>query len=79
MSAHLSISRVKAVLVVASAMLALAVGSVGIYWVLSDTAKRRTHDIGVRIALGAQSTLLLRTVLDSGVILIGAGVTVGAS
>jgi ABC-type antimicrobial peptide transport system permease subunit len=56
---------------------ALALAVIGLYGVLSHTVAQRTREIGIRMALGAQSTAVLRSVLRSGTILIALGIAVG--
>jgi len=59
--------------------MALALAIVGIYGLLAYSVAQRTHEIGVRMALGAQTADLVRMLFRSTLVLVGAGITIGAA
>ena len=60
-----------------TASMALLLGVIGIYAVISYSLAQRTHELGIRIALGAPSGALERLVLGHVALLVGIGVGVG--
>jgi predicted permease len=57
--------------------LALVLASIGLFGVLASLVSQRTHEIGIRMALGAQSRDVLRMVVGEGLLLVFLGVAIG--
>jgi putative ABC transport system permease protein len=76
-SASLAGRRFSLLLLGAFSVIALLLAGVGIYGLVSFSTSQRTHEIGIRIALGARARDVLKLVLREGLALTLAGVAVG--
>jgi putative ABC transport system permease protein len=82
-SQKLSYPHLRAIILTAFAGLALLLAGIGLYAVLSQLIAQRTQEFGVRMALGAQSSSILKLVIREGMLLtlagLAAGLTIAAS
>jgi putative ABC transport system permease protein len=70
-------TRFYTVLATAFAIIAVALGAIGVYGVLADTVSRRRRELGIRVALGAAPRTLVGNVLGDGARLAAAGIGIG--
>src|ERR1700741_40696 len=75
----LLIFQIGAVLAAALGILGLILALVGDYCVISFAASQKTHEIGVRMALGAQRWDVLKMIFGEGLLIVGIGLALGLS
>jgi len=66
-----------AVLAASFGILGLILAVVGVYGVISYAASQRTHEIGIRLALGAQRWDILKMVFGQGLLIVSIGLVIG--
>ena len=81
LSDSLMLRRATMLMLMVFALLALTLATVGIYGLTAYSVSRRTHEIGLRVALGASRPQILRLVVGRGLVtsIIGAAAGVGAA
>src|SRR5205814_7963298 len=73
----LSAIRLASTLVAVFGVVALLLASFGLYGVMAWIVSRRTHEVGIRMALGAQVSDVLTLILKQGMLLTAIGVVIG--
>jgi predicted permease len=81
MNQHLSdalvVDRIATTMVGICGLIALVMGAMGVYGAMSDAVLRRTREIGLRVALGAGRTQVVRLILAEALFITAVGVTAG--
>ncbi len=79
LSTNLAPRRFNMILLAGFAGLALLLASLGVYAVMSYTVQQFTHEIGIRMALGASATSAVQMMLRQGMSLVLGGIVIGAA
>ncbi len=77
LASQVAVPRFYLMLVAGFALLALTVSAVGLYGTINYSVARRTHEIGIRMALGAKRGDVLAMILGQGIALTAAGAAIG--
>ena len=70
-------ARMGAALLTLFALLALLLASIGIYGLMAYSVTQRTQEVGIRMALGAQPSDVLKLIIRQGMLLAGSGLVIG--
>jgi len=76
-SKALAPARLRALLVTSVAAIALVLAAIGLYGLLAYVVSQRTHEIGIRLALGATREAVFRAVFGHGARLVACGLALG--
>jgi putative ABC transport system permease protein len=77
LSGSVAMPRLTATLLALFAIAALVIAATGLYGVVAQSVERRTREVGIRVALGADARSVLRVVAGDGLRLVAAGVAIG--
>jgi putative ABC transport system permease protein len=78
-SKSVSQQRSSMILLTLFAAVALVLAAIGIYGVLSYSVTQRTREIGIRMALGASKTEILKLIISKGMMLTAIGIVLGVA
>jgi ABC-type antimicrobial peptide transport system permease subunit len=70
-------AKIAVMLLAVFGLLALGLASVGLYGIMAYSVQQRTREIGLRMALGASRSSVLRLILRRGLTLVGIGMAIG--
>jgi putative ABC transport system permease protein len=76
---ELFINHVITIVVAGCGLLALVLSTIGVYGMIADAVRRRTAEIGLRVALGARRRAVVALVLKEGLFMTAAGAIVGST